>query len=106
VAATGHGPWIAFDVGAATLPANASNQNSNPGVAGSGFTNFIGAIGSSGDFSKVTFRGDGYGEFPVAGGMLRFCSAALNSVGIPEPGTLAIVGRGLIGLATSCRNRA
>src|SRR5690606_31415557 len=45
VPATGSGLWIAFDGGAATLPANALSPTDNPGYAQNfSFTNFIGAI--------------------------------------------------------------
>lgn len=51
------------DGGAAALPANALSSADNPGVAAYGqYTNFIGAIDSSGFFSSVTFFGDGFGE--------------------------------------------
>jgi len=107
VPATGSGLWIAFDGGAATLPANALTSNDNPGVAASGsFTNFIGAIDSSGTFSKVTFWGDGYGEFLVAGGTMRFASVPKGSVGLPEPGSLALAGLALAGLAAAGRRKS
>jgi hypothetical protein len=62
VPAQGSGLWIAFDSGAATLPANALSANDNPGYAAqNSFTNFIGAIDPSGYFTKLTFFGDGFG---------------------------------------------
>jgi hypothetical protein len=98
VPATGSGLWIAFDGGAATLPANALSANDNPGYAKSrSFTNFIGAIDSSGFFSSVIFFGDGFGEYLVAGGTLRFASVPQGSVNTPEPGTILLLGLGLLG---------
>lgn len=103
----GSGLWIAFDGGAATLPANALSAADNPGFAqGQSFTNFIGAIDSSGFFSAVTFWGDGYGEFLVAGGTLRFASVPQGSVGgVPEPATLALFGISLAGMALVRRRK-
>lgn len=108
VPAQGSGLWIAFDGGAATLPANALSSMDNPGYAASGsYTNFIGAIDSSGFFSSVTFFGDGFGEFLVAGGTLRFASVPQGSVGtVSEPATLALIGLSLVGLAVTRRKAA
>lgn len=108
VPANGSGLWIAFDGGAATLPANALTETDNPGYADSlDFTNFIGAIDSSGFFSSVTFFGDGFGEVLVAGGTLRFASVPKDSVGtVSEPATLALIGLSLIGLAATRRKAA
>jgi MYXO-CTERM domain-containing protein len=108
VPAQGSGLWIAFDGGAATLPANALSDNDNPGyAAASSYTNFIGAIDSSSFFSKVTFFGDGFGEFLVAGGTLRFASVPKGSVGtVAEPSVLAMAGLALVALAGLRRRRA
>jgi MYXO-CTERM domain-containing protein len=108
VPATGSGLWIAFDGGAFTLPANALTDSDNPGyAAGSSYTNFIGAIDSSSFFSKITFFGDGFGEFLVAGGTLRFASVPQGSVGtVAEPSALAMAGLALVALAGLRRRRA
>lgn len=100
VPAQGSGLWIAFDGGAATLPANALSANDNPGYAAqNSYTNFIGAIDSSGYFTKLTFFGDGFGEYLVAGGTLRFAAVPKGSIGtVPLPGTLALLGIGLLAL--------
>ena len=95
VPAMGSGLWIAFDGGAATLPANALSSLDNPGRPQS-YTNFIGAIDDSGFFSSVLFFGDGFGEFLVAGGTLRFASVPRGSVSTPEPATLALLAIGLV----------
>lgn len=107
VPALGSGLWIAFNGGAATLPANALGPNDNPGYASQGsFTNFIGAIDSSGDFNEIVFFGDGFGEFLVAGGKLSFASVPIGSVGnqVPEPASLLLAAGGL-GALVALRRR-
>jgi len=115
VPATGSGLWIAFDGGAATLPANALAVTDNPGYEAYQSTiNFIGAIDSSGTFTSITFFGDGFGEVLAVGGMMMFGLVPLGSVdedgaipGIPEPETWAMLlaGLGIVGAAAKRRRR-
>lgn len=105
----GSGLWIAFDGGAATLPANALSDFDNPGyAAGDGYLNFIGAIDSSGYFSSITFFGDGWGEYLVAGGTLRFASVPQGSVtgDVSESASLALLGLGMVGFGAIRRRKA
>jgi len=106
VPANGTGLWIGFDGGALRLIANSVNGDGsdNPGVAKTGsFTNFIGSIDDTGFFSTVTFFGDGFGEYLVAGGTLRFASVPRGSVSVPEPASVALIGLGLVALVARRR---
>lgn len=105
VPAAGSGLWIAFDGGSANLTANALSANDNPGiVAGYGYNNFISAVDSSATFTSVTFFGDGFGEYLVAGGTLRFAAVPIGSVGgVPEPESIALIGLGALALFAARR---
>ncbi|WP_153130032.1 PEP-CTERM sorting domain-containing protein [Dechloromonas hortensis] len=114
-APTGSNLFISFDGGATRLVANATSALTNPGnkdYDGDGFvdyvyTNFVAAIDDTSTFTSVTFYGDGFGEYLVAGGTLRYATVAQGSVsnGVSEPETLALVGLGLFGLAASRRRK-
>ena len=67
---------------------------------------FLAALDDTGTFTQVSFWGDGFGEYLVAGGTLRFAALEQNSLpGVPEPASWAmmIAGFGLVG--TTMRRR-
>lgn len=102
--------YISFDGGATKLVASANAYSDNPGYAsGQGFQNFVGAIDTTSTFNKVTFYGDGFGEYLVAGGAIRYATLDIGSVpeipAVPEPETYAMLlaGLGLIGISARRR---
>ena len=99
--------YIAFDGGSVNLVASANDALDNPGYAANlGFLNFIGAIDTSSTFSKVTFYGDGFGEYLVAGGTIRYATLDIGSVGgVPEPATWAMMIIGFGGAGAMLRRR-
>lgn len=99
--------WIAFDGGATREVATAWSVADNPGFAASGrFTSFVGAFDTGGRFGRVSFWGDGLGEYLVAGGTLRFAAlppagaAVVQGAPVSEPpvGALAAVSLLVLGL--------
>jgi PEP-CTERM motif len=98
------GLYISFDGGAPILVgladgiANVFLTNGGPGV-------FVAALDDSSSFTTVQFWGDGYGEFLVAGGTLRFANVGQGTL-VPEPATFGLLGLGLLGLGLSRRRKA
>jgi len=100
--------YIAFDGGATRLVATAQDRDDNPGIAAyRAFTDFIGAFDRSGTFSRVTFYGDGLGEYLVAGGTIRYSALPVEVAGdpaagpdlgggLPEPSSVLLSAAGLL----------
>lgn len=94
--------YISFDGGSTRTVATASNISDNPGYAVDGYSprNFVGAIDTTNTFNTVTFYGDGFGEYLVAGGTIRYATLDIGSVpAVPEPESYAMFlgGLGLMG---------
>ncbi|WP_260293754.1 PEP-CTERM sorting domain-containing protein [Sedimenticola hydrogenitrophicus] len=104
--------FISFDGGAPILVASATatsdglfpSQN-NPGV--NVFEIFVAAFDDTGDFTEVSFWGNGIGEVLVAGGQLRYALLEQGSLpGVPVPAPLALMAIGLLGMAWRVRKQA
>jgi hypothetical protein len=102
--------YIAFDGGATRQVASASGPNGNPGFVTYGqFTNFVGAFDTGGSFTRVTFYGDGLGEYMVGGGTIRYSALAVSALDtappspVPAPAVWTLVLAALLGMEAAAR---
>ena len=101
--------FISFDGGAPILVASATESSDGlfPSLADPAvddFAIFVGAIDDSGDFSSVSFWGNGLGEILRAGGTVRYALVDQGSlppvmavIPLPAAGWLLIAGIGAMG---------
>jgi len=99
--------FISFDGGAPILVGSATTfsdglfpSQTNP--LNSVYEIFVAAFDDSGDFTEVSFWGNGIGEVLHAGGQLRYAlldQGSLPPSGVPSPAPLALMAVGLLGVA-------
>lgn len=99
--------YISFDNGATKQLVGSSTSFGDQFLTNGGAGVFVGAFDNTGQFSQVSFWGDGYGEFLVIGGTVRYATLDVGAPipGVPEPSTWAMMLMGFAGLAFVARRR-
>lgn len=103
--------YISFDDGAPILVGKSDEYGDQFITDGTALV-FVSALDDSGDSTKVKFWGDGFGEYLVFGGTIRYALLDRDTLpptpGIPEPATwgMLIASLGLVGTASRRRRLA
>jgi hypothetical protein len=98
--------YISFD-GGAPIEVGLSDGTNDVFLTDGGAGVFVAALDDSSSFTTVQFWGDGFGEFLVAGGTLRWANVGKGTLDpVPEPATFGLMGLGLLGLGYARRRKA